>query len=293
MSLSRRVWVLLFATACSSGTSSPRPPAPSPGPTQTSPTPAMDPVRNTPVADGTVHYPRSGGAVVRYALARRDSLSAAMPTGEQQVQLLGRTAFVTVAWVATDTGTRISAAIDSVVADTGITFVQAALDSARGTRWSGMRQPNGQLTALTGSPRSLVGDQVRDELQLLFPILPADGARSGGTWTDSVTGPVRVSAFEASETAALASRAGAGGNSGGVEIAVVRARTANGEGTQFGQPITVRATGSDTLYYQLGPDARVLSVSGVRSTNLVVDLPSIGHSVPAHERSAFLMTLLR
>jgi hypothetical protein len=31
----------------------------------------------------------------------------------------------------------------------------------------------------------------------------------------------------------------------------------------------------------------------VRSTALVIDLPSIGQSVPANERSTFLMTLLR
>lgn len=287
----RRVPILLLAAACSSGTSSTRPPAPSPG--AGAPAPAVDPIRNTPSPEAAISYPRAGGGVARYSLARRDSLAAAMPTGERQVQLGGRTAFVTIAWIAADTGTRVSVSIDSVVGDAGVAFVQSALDSARGTRWSGLRLPNGQLTALTGAPRSQVGDQVRDELQLLFPILPPDGARPGVTWNATVTGPVRVSAFEAMETADIASHPGTIGSSGGLEFDVVRSRSASGQGEQFGQPITVRATGSDTLSYRMAPDGRVLSVSGVRSTALVIDLPSIGQSVPANERSAFLMTLIR
>jgi len=291
MALSRRVSLILLAAACSSGTSSTRPPAPSGAPG--TPPPGVDPIRNTPTSDAAINYPKAGGGLVRYSMARHDSLSAVMPTGEPQVQVVGRTAFVTVAWIAADTGTRVSVAIDSVRGDSGVAFVQAALDSARGTRWSGLRLPNGQLTALTGTPRSQVGDQIRDELQLLFPILPPEGARPGATWGDSVTGPVRVSAFEASETAVVASQAGAAGPAGGLDIGVVRSRSASGQGEQFGQPITVRATGSDTLSYRIASDGRVLSVSGVRSTALVIDLPSIGQSVPANERSAFLMTLLR
>jgi hypothetical protein len=282
---------LLLAVACSSGQPSVRPPAPSPG--GGAPAPGVDPIRNTPPTDAAISYPRAGGGVARYRLTRRDSLTAPMPTGEQQVQLVARTAFVTVAWIAADTGTRVSVAIDSVVGEGGASFVQAALDSARGTRWSGLRLPTGQFTTLSGAPRSQVGDQVRDEIQLLFPILPPEGARPGATWTASVTGPVRVSAFEASETAEIASQSSAPDPTGGLEIAVVRLRSASGEGQQFGQPITVRATGSDTLSYRIALDSRILSVTGVRSTALVIDLPSIGQTVPANERSAFQMTLIR
>lgn len=287
----RWVPVLLFAAACASGAPSTLPPAPTSGPG--APTPSVDPIRNTPTPDAAIGYPKAGGGVARYSLTRHDSLTAAMPTGERQVQLVGRTAFITLAWIAADTGTRVSVSVDSVVGDSGVAFVQAALDSARGTRWSGLRLPNGQLTALTGAPRSQVGDQVRDELQLLFPVLPPDGARPGETWSATATGPVRLSAFEATETADIASRSGTVGPSDGLEIGVVRSRSASGQGEQFGQPITVRATGSDTLSYRIAPDGRVLSVTGVRSTALVIDLPSIGQSVPANERSAFQMTLIR
>jgi hypothetical protein len=231
---------------------------------------------------------------MRYALSRRDSITATMPSGDTQVQVFGRTAFVTLNWAAADSGTRITAAVDSVVADTGLTNISASLDSARGARWTALRRPFGRLTDVSGGPSSLVGDQVRDQIQLLFPILPADGARPGMSWIDSTSGPARVSAFEATESARVEARADAMvTSSGALPLVVVRNRTATGQGTQFGQPITVRATGSDTLAYQIASDGRVLTVAGIRLTDLVVDLPTIGQSVPARESSQLRMSLLR
>jgi hypothetical protein len=292
MSSSARALVILLAAACSSGAPPAGAPGPSPGPS--TPAPAIDPVRNTPTPEALVTYPRGGGGLARYAFARLDSVRAAMPTGEEQVQVLSRTAFVTLAWVAADTGTRISLAIDSVTGDGGSTSVQAVLDSARGARWTALRHANGLLTVTAGGPRSLVGDQVRDELQLLFPILPVGGVAAGQTWSDTATTPVRVTAFDASEVAQITSHAEPSGSvGGGLDLAVVRNRTASGEGSQFGQPISIQATGTDTLAYQMAGDGRVLRVQGVRLTDLVVSLPSVGQSVPARERSELLMTYLR
>ena len=48
----------------------------------------------------------------------------------------------------------------------------------------------------------------------------------------------------------------------------------------------------DTLHYAIGPNATVLSVSGSRQTSVVVQLPSIGQTVPAEETSLLEMHLL-
>ncbi len=217
-----------------------------------------------------------------------------MPTGEGQVQVLGRTAFVTISWIAADTGTRVTAQVDSVLADSGLASFSASLDSARGLRWTAVRLPNGRLTTFGTGRGSLVGDQIRDQVHLLFPVLPAGGAHPGESWTDSTTRPTRVSAFEANETALNSSTAAATLTSGNLlEIATVRVRRASGEGTQFNQPMTVQASGTDTLTYRLALDGRVIEVAGNRNTDLVVQLPSIGQSVPAHESSSLRMTLLR
>jgi hypothetical protein len=238
-------------------------------------------------------YPRSGTGISHYAFSQRDSVVATMPSGEEQVQVLGRTAYVTLTAIATDSGAYITATVDSVVPDSGLVLPAVVLDSARGTRWTALRPPIGGLSGVTGNRSSLLGDQVRDQLALLFPRLPPDGARPGGQWTDSTEAPARVSAFEALESTVTGSEAGQPGPGGELPILVTASRNAKGEATQFGQAITVTASGSDTLTYQFGPAGRILSADGRRWTSLVVELSAIGQSVPAREISSLSMTLLR
>lgn len=288
MSSPWRTVLLLFCAGCAGGKPPARQPTPNTG------TPRVDPLRVEPPRDLAVRYPRGGSGILRYALFRHDTVTATMPAGDTQVQVFGRIAFVTVTWVASDTVTRVTALVDSMVVDSGLGSFAVMADSARGARWSALRRLTGQLVELTGGPRSLVADQVRDQVQLLFPVLPPEGAHPGETWSDSSSRLARVSAFEATESARTASRAETLVNSSGtLPLSVVRNRVATGQGTQFGQPMTLRATGSDTLAYEVAPDGRVLSVEGVRLTDLVIDLPSIGQSVPARERSSLRMVLLR
>jgi hypothetical protein len=241
-----------------------------------------------------IRYPKSGGGIARYAFSRRDSVVATMPSGESQQLVLGRTAFLTLTWIAADSGTRVTAAIDSVVADSGtMPAAIAVLDSARGTRWTAFRTPHGRLTSLSGGTPSLASDQIRDQLFLLFPLLPKDGVSAGAQWTDSVEVPTRLSAFEATEQVVRQSVAGSASGSSSLPIDVVRQRSASSKVNQFGQEMLITGQGVDSLLYQLGGDGRVLSVAGRRHTNITIQLPAIGQSVPAQETSALRMTLLR
>jgi hypothetical protein len=241
-----------------------------------------------------IKYPRSGGGIARYAFSRRDSVSATMPSGENQVRVLGRTAYLTLTWIAADSGTRVTAAVDSIKADSGTNpSAIMALDSARGLRWTGLRTPSGKLTSLTSGSTSLTGDQIRDQLFLLFPHLPKDGALSGASWSDSVDVPTRISAFEATEKVVRQSAAGTATGSAPLPINVIRNRTASSKITQFGQEMLVNGQGVDSLQYELSADGRVLSVTGLRHTSITIELPAIGQSVPAQELAALRMTLLR
>jgi hypothetical protein len=231
--------------------------------------------------------------MVKYAFARRDSVAATMPSGESQVQMLACTAYLTISWIASDSGTKITSTVDSVVADSGLMLPFAVVDSARGTRWTALRLPTGGLTGLSATKTSLLGDQIRDQFALLFPRLPADGAHPGTRWEDSTQFPARVSAFEANETFHFANEAGQLDGSGALPIQALVSRAATGEATQFGQPITLKANGTDTLNYRLSGDGRVLEVGGSRWTSLVVELSSIGQTVPVTEVSSLRMTLLR
>lgn len=288
MKFAWRVPLLLLAGACSSGAPAAKPSTPSPVPTR----PGEQPSPLQPSREVVLGYPRSGAGISHYSFTRRDSVVATMPSGEEQVQILARTAYLTLTWVAADSGTKITSTIDSLVADSGLTISMAALDSARGTRWTAVRPPTGGLSGISGNRSSLLGDQVRDQLMLLFPRIPADGLRPGTHWSDSTQAPARVSAFEAEEISLTSSEAGQLA-AGAVPIQVTVSRSAIGEATQFGQPMSVKATGSDTLDYYFGSDGKVLEVSGRRWTALVVELSSIGQSVPANEISSVSMKLLR
>lgn len=284
--------LLLFAAACSSGggAATPAGPAPSPSPT---PGPGAMVTPAGPPAPA-IRYPRSGGGIARYAFSRRDSVTATMPSGENQTLVFGRTAFLTLTWIAADSGTKVTAAIDSIVPDSAVLpGPRMALDSARGARWTGLRTPTGKLVNLTSGSTSLAGDQVRDQLFLLFPLLPRDGVVSGATWTDSVDVPTRLSAFEAVENVVRNSVAGTTSGSAPLPIDVIRQRSASSKVTQYGQEMLVTAQGVDSLQYQLGADGRVLLVQGQRHTDITIQLPAIGQSVPAQETSVLRMTLLR
>jgi hypothetical protein len=289
----RRAWIaglVLAAAACSSGggaapTTTPSPAA-APGPS---------PMVTPEAARGpAIRYPKSGGGIARYSFSRLDSVVATMPSGESQQQVIGRTAFLTLTWIAADSGTRVTAAIDSIVADSGtMPTTIAVLDSARGTRWTALRTPHGKLTGITGGTPSLASDQIRDQLFLLFPLLPKDGVAAGQSWTDSVEVPTRLSAFEATEQVVRQSTAGSAAGSAPLPIDVIRHRSASSKVTQFGQELLVTGEGVDSLLYQLGGDGRVMSVTGRRHTDITIQLPAIGQTVPAQETSVLRMTLLR
>lgn len=238
-----------------------------------------------------VRYPQAGSGICRYAFTRRDTVVAAMPNGEEQTNTIGRTTYLTLTWIASDSGTRITAAVDSIIPEEGVSRFSPDLDSAFGARWTAWRQPNGQLTQLDRGQPSSVGDQVRDQLRLLFPILPPEGASPGRSWGDSTEGPALVSAFEARERVRLTSMAEPGPD-GSVAIEVVRERIAAGEGLQYLQPISVRATGTDSLTYAMTEDGVVHDVAGRRLIQLDLDLPAVGQRVSARVYSYLAMRLL-
>ncbi len=253
----------------------------------------MDPGRTDAPAEVAIRYPSNGTGVTRYLLERRDSIAVTMPSGESQLQLSANLAWATLTWTATDTGTRVSAVVDSLLPDPGLPLPFEQVDSALQARWTFFRMPNGRITDLTGGPASLRGDQIRDQLVLLFPPLPLGGARPASSWADSAVFPTRVSAFEATEQASVQVQAAAlGGPRGSLSLVVLRNRTVGGAGTQFGQAITVRAAGSDTLNVILGLDGSVRSAAGTRVVSLVVELPAIGQAVPVDQVSFLKATLL-
>lgn len=289
-----RAWLAglaVITAACSSGGGA-APPTTAPSP---APAPATSPMVTPEAAHGpAIRYPKSGGGIARYAFSRLDSVVATMPSGESQQLTVGRTTYLTLTWIAADSGTRITAAIDSLVPDSGtVPSAIAVFDSARGNRWTALRTSTGKLTNIAGGTASLASDQVRDQLFLLFPMLPKDGVAAGQQWIDSVEVPTRLSAFPTTETVVRQSVAGSASGSSPLPIDVVRQRSASSKVMQFGQEMLITGQGVDSLLYQLANDGRVLAVTGRRHTSITIQLPAIGQSVPAQETSVLRMTLLR
>ena len=222
--------VLVLGLGCAQSRSSEGPAGPKPG---------IEPIPMPVQEQPAISYRVTG--TTKYALHRRDSVTVQLPSGPTQAQIWGRTVYLRTTVEPAGAGAterRIEVVIDSIVLDQDVDFPKVMLDSATGTRWTGWFLPTGRLEDLVASKSSLVGEQIRNQLRLFFPVLPANGANLGSEWSDSTTSPVKVSAFEATEQALSRYRvAGFDIHAGTDVIRIDAARTSGlaASGSQFGR----------------------------------------------------------
>lgn len=232
-------------------------------------------------------------AATAYVLQRYDTVNVQLPNGLPQTQTLSRTVYLTVASTG-GTPMKVSITLDSLVAE-GPGAAMLAVDSARGTHWTGTMSSDGHFSELTSDRTTPVGEQLRGMLPSLFPVLPAGGAREGATWTDSASSSIRAMAFDVKENARIASRAvtdsvRTGGRTGlRIESDVTFSRT--GGGSQFGQAVEVQATGKRQVTSRLRPDGVVTETSGVESSDMTLTIPAVGQSLPVKQTATFSLTL--
>lgn len=269
--------------------------ASSPAPSGTAtPKASVEPGRNEPIPTGGVTVKLRNSGIYHYALMRRDSIVAQMPSGESQTQVTGRSAFVTVFLSTTSGLTRVTFTLDSIQPDADVTLAPEGVDSALHTRWEGRLGADGKLSGMVASKRSTLGDLVRDQLLLLFPITPDAGVASGQTWTAIDSAPARLSVVETVEQASIQGSAGSvttGGGRGTLPITIKRTTTASGSTTTFEQPMDLTATGVDDLTYSIALDGQVLRVEGTSVRNMTLTVRAVGQQVPAVVTSALTMEL--
>ena len=274
------------AMGCAASTSN-APAGPAPAATRTAGTAAATPA----VRRGAIVYQPM--AATAYVLERYDTVNVQLPNGLPQTQTLSRTVYLTVATTA-GTPMTVSITLDSLVAE-GPGAAMLAVDSARGTRWTGTLSADGHFSELTSDRTTPVGEQLRGMLPALFPMLPAGGAREGATWTDTAKSSIRAMAFDVKEDARISSRAVAdtvrsGGRTGlRIESDVTFSRT--GGGSQFGQAVEVQATGKRHLTSRLRPDGVVAETGGVESSDMTLTIPAVGQSLPVKQTATFSLTL--
>ena len=274
------VGVLFLGAGCAAAPKhGPATPSPAAGPS-----PAETPL--SPDAQRDVKYALSGRH--QYAVYRRDSIAVQMPSGEFQVQNLGRTAFLTITLVPAGADARAVVTLDSIRPDPDLYIPATALDSAAGTQWTGRLLSSGRWADLMATQRSRLGDQVGSELQTLFPILPPGGVRLGAQWSDSSTRRLKIGTIEATE--AGETRYGAVGSEsydGASSLRIEGARTATLTGAGDASGPALAGTATDSMTYHVGVDGRVLGGSGTETADLTLTVMSVGQAVPARQISHF------
>jgi hypothetical protein len=219
-----------------------------------------------------------------------------MPSGEAQVQVTGQTAFVTVNLKPASDGAQLTATLDSVRPDADVTFSTTILDSLSLSKWSGKLTRSGWVESVTATTHSLLADQIRDAITLLFPVV-GDNAGAGSTWQSTAPAvAARLSVVDLDESVQVVGTAGAAANENGqkfIPITVIRTTTGQGSGSQAGQSIDLAATGRDSLIYQLANDGQVLAAEGVRVREMTLTATAVGQTVPVTQESRLKFSLLR
>ncbi len=279
-----RLWLaaLSLTAACASGGG---------GSTVPGARPTVDPVPAPPVVrDLKLQL----DPVAHYALARVDSLTVVM-AGADQGQVLDRTMFLTVTSEPAQAGQTITILIDSLQTREAGLVSPFALDSLRGVRWTGSLSATGRMGALTASQATLLGAPLSGQFRLLFPLLPADGARPGATWTDSTSDTIQVSAFGGRDRAELVYRANDAERALGqpvLPVSVVRLSTIAGATDQNGQTISLSGKDSTLVNYRLSAAGKLMAASGSSSADMTIAIPAVGQTLPARARANFSLTRL-
>lgn len=284
---SRLVWVAalaLLSAACTTGsrqvTRSPVPARPGSPPEQA----------DTAERDFRYH-PASGGS---YSYHRLDSVEYRLPTGSQ-VQVHGRTVFLTVGIEPHDSLYRVEFRLDSINQDPGTTY-QPALDSLRLVRWSGEMGPTGGLGSFRVSPPSPFGERLSAELaRRFFPAQPVGGVRPGMEWTDSARisiAGISVNQSDRVESHSTASELGMD-EPPSIRIETESVLERQGSSTQTGEVIGELGSGLDSTTSYVDLWGRFLRSEGKETFDLLFSVPAVGQEVAARQLSHYRILRLQ
>jgi hypothetical protein len=283
-SLAALACLVVGCSSATSGTGGPGGPTPQPNPT----TPGV------PTPSGITYLPVRDAA---YALTRHDSLTLQLPGGASQLQLIDRTAYLSVTLTPDIAGYQATIVLDSLQSAVGgVPAVPDSILPARGTRWAATLTSEGKLSTLKADRSSTLGDQVGSNLRSLFPALPPGGVRTGMEWTDTTEVPIRADAFDATERSLTNYRATESDDSRArkaikLESSGTYQRT--GRGKQYDQQLEMTASGMRTAVHYLNPDGTLASAHGSDSGDMTITVPAVGQTVPVKQSGSYSITSLR
>lgn len=268
-----RCFLVLGLAACNS--------APARGPATPAPTnPSADDARTITVQPRmTMTVARYAAGESHYAIDRVDTVTVQYPNAVQ-TQVVDRSAWVRLSVAAGPSPARVTMTLDSVRAGS---MSRDSLQLADGTKWTGELVDGRVLGALTPVTPNAIAEQLVGSslVELLMP-LPPGGARGGFSWRDTVQVAERLAGAEIPVTAIRDVNAEVV-QQPAEALRLGSSATLAGKGTssRFGAEIGVNVTGTRTRLRVLTQAGQLLSVEGRDSLALMLDVSSVGQTVPA------------
>src|SRR5216110_2695405 len=281
-----RVFLVVPAlgSACAShkvGTTAATTPTAPAQPASTPTTPPLPPVASPSLG---VHY---GPGALRYLVHRQ--LHIQQTLGDHvQAQNLGARIFVTMAITGpTDSlGYPTTFSVDSIVADSGTPApIADNMVKVRKLVFAGRVARRGEFVNAVPSDSALAQSvaQLLGNFRDFLPRLPADGAKPGAAWTDTVETTQKGADATSSRRATIQATATTWpGGAGGPGLRVESSQTyhVTGSGKNAGQPYELSGEGTASGTAFLAADGRYMAGEVRDSTALIIRLPVQGVSVP-------------
>lgn len=262
-----RPWPLLvaLAAACGGGAL----PSAAPAPTSNLPTRTLTPFRYRP------------GGPYRYVYRRVDSLTASLPNGGQQQQVVERLLQLRWEAIAAPEGLRLTVTVDSIhVSGPGARAIE---DSSRGAILRGRLSPEGRLDSLTVSADNAIDRTLRAALPWLFPIFPASTAE-GASIQDTLVAIVPLGLVDVTERTER--RVSVGASIGLFDL--------SGTLSQQGMSpqVTLSSTGTRLGSVEVDPAGRIARLSGRDSVAMQVVAAATGQGVQFRQITTYSLVPL-
>jgi len=219
---------------------------------------------------------------------------------QTDVNEIGMRYHVTVDVAGPDSGLDATLVLDSITNVSGILAddVGERVDSARGTTYTAMLAPNGELLGFRGgeSGGSLARELAERVLQSFFPRIPETGIRPGDHWADTLETTASLGGVENAVRSLREHRATEWTTYVGhraLHIVTSSSYTFSGSGVQVGQEFTLEGEGRRHSHFYLRPDGAFLGFVAADTANATAYLTEAGITIPVHQTRADTLAVVR